>query len=196
EPVPGHFQRNPRTKLLHDPYIRDWVHYLVDDGLRCASWLSRYAAQNKYHIPDERHRSAFELAFDTNTPCYDYYHQTDPRRGQRFDTAMEGYFRLNAPTPLEEIIDLRALCPEDALVVDVGGGRGHHSLRLAQRYPRMRFIVQDYADKAPSSTSSIAPDPRLRERVSWTKHDFFGEQPVRGAAVYLLSHILMDHPDR
>lgn len=28
EPVPGHFQRNPRTKLLHDPYIRDWVHYL------------------------------------------------------------------------------------------------------------------------------------------------------------------------
>ncbi|RAH67384.1 S-adenosyl-L-methionine-dependent methyltransferase [Aspergillus aculeatinus CBS 121060] len=196
EPVPGHFQRNPRTELLHDPYIRGWIHYLVDDGLRCASWLSRYAAQNNYHIPDERHRSAFELAFDANTPCYDYYHQADPRRGQRFDTAMEGYFRLNAPTPLEEIIDLRALCPEDPLVVDVGGGRGHHSLRLAQRYPRMRFIVQDYADEAPSSASGIAPDPRLRERVSWTKHDFFGEQPVRGAGVYLLSHILMDHPDR
>ncbi|OJK00161.1 hypothetical protein ASPACDRAFT_42741 [Aspergillus aculeatus ATCC 16872] len=216
EPVPGHFQRNPRTELLQDPYIRDWIHYLsapsiylrdspatdppewnrVDDGLRCASWLSRYAAQNNYHIPDERHRSAFEMAFDTNIPCYDYYHQTDPPRGQRFDNAMEGYFRMNAPTPLEDIIDLATFCPEDALVVDVGGGRGHHSLRLAQRYPRMRFIVQDYADEAPSSPSSTTINPELRERVSWTKHDFFDEQPVRGAAVYLLSHILMDHPDR
>ncbi|RAH78050.1 S-adenosyl-L-methionine-dependent methyltransferase [Aspergillus japonicus CBS 114.51] len=195
EPVPGHFQRNPRTELLHDPYIRDWIHYLVDDGLRCASWLSRYAAQNDYHIADERHRSAFGLAFDTNTPCYDYYHQLDPPRGQRFGNAMEGYFRMNAPTPIEDIIAFPAVCPEDGVVVDVGGGRGHHSLRLAQRYPRMRFIVQDYANEAPSA-SSIDPDPGLRERVRWIKHDFFDEQPVRGAGVYLLSHILMDHPDR
>jgi len=32
---------------------------------------------------------------------------------------------------------------ESALVVDVGGGIGSTTLRLAERFPKLRFIVQD-----------------------------------------------------
>jgi 16S rRNA A1518/A1519 N6-dimethyltransferase RsmA/KsgA/DIM1 with predicted DNA glycosylase/AP lyase activity len=32
---------------------------------------------------------------------------------------------------------------EDALVIDVGGGIGSTTLRLAERFPKLRFIVQD-----------------------------------------------------
>lgn len=33
--------------------------------------------------------------------------------------------------------------PEDALIVDVGGGIGSTTLRLAERFPRLRFLIQD-----------------------------------------------------
>lgn len=32
---------------------------------------------------------------------------------------------------------------EDALIVDVGGGIGSTTLRLAERFPRLRFLIQD-----------------------------------------------------
>ena len=32
---------------------------------------------------------------------------------------------------------------EDALIVDVGGGIGSTTLRLAERFPKLRFIIQD-----------------------------------------------------
>ncbi len=32
---------------------------------------------------------------------------------------------------------------EGALVVDVGGGIGSTTLRLAQRFPKLRFVIQD-----------------------------------------------------
>ena len=32
---------------------------------------------------------------------------------------------------------------EDALIMDVGGGIGSTTLRLAERFPKLRFIIQD-----------------------------------------------------
>jgi 16S rRNA A1518/A1519 N6-dimethyltransferase RsmA/KsgA/DIM1 with predicted DNA glycosylase/AP lyase activity len=32
---------------------------------------------------------------------------------------------------------------DDALIVDVGGGIGSTTLRLAERFPKLRFIIQD-----------------------------------------------------
>jgi hypothetical protein len=33
--------------------------------------------------------------------------------------------------------------PQDALVVDVGGGVGSSSLELLKYYPQLRFVIQD-----------------------------------------------------
>jgi len=33
--------------------------------------------------------------------------------------------------------------PQDALVVDVGGGVGSSSLQLLKQYPQLRFVIQE-----------------------------------------------------
>jgi hypothetical protein len=75
-----------------------------------------------------------------------------------------------------------------ATLVDVGGGMGHHSRRLMGKFPQMRFIVQDH---------EVTPDNQLAQgEFRWQKHDFLTPQRFRGADVYLLNNVLMDHPDR
>lgn len=106
---------------------------------------------------------------------------------------MERYFHRSSQTPIEDYHNFGGL-PHGAIVVDVGGGRGHHAIRLASQYPHIHFINQDLDNKEP--TLKEARDNGKWLRVEWQKHDFFQEQPVQGASLYLLSHILMDNPDR
>lgn len=96
----------------------------------------------------------------------------------------------SAATTVESIFDFSQL-KSDALVVDVGGGKGHHSIRIAQQHPRMSFIVQDYGAEPPTVSTDI--DPKILERVKWQDHDFRTEQPVKEADLYLASCIMMDH---
>lgn len=83
-------------------------------------------------------------------------------------------------------------------VVDVGGGLGHISRALAEHtHPAAEtatFIVQDQPDIVDAG-QSILPE-HLSGRVRFEVHDFFTEQPVQGADVYLLSSVLHDWPDK
>lgn len=70
---------------------------------------------------------------------------------------------------------------------------GGMSLDLAKRFPQLQFIVQDrppVLEKARSVWSSELPMSLETERTKLMPHDFFTEQPVKGAAVYLMRYIL------
>ncbi|PYI14508.1 putative O-methyltransferase [Aspergillus japonicus CBS 114.51] len=178
EPSKETYALNANSTCLLNENFRSWIHYLVDDGLKMGSYLSVYAQNNSFKIPDGKHKTAFEMAFQS----------------RRFDSAMERYFHRSTQAPIEDIFNFDVLRP-GATLVDVGGGRGHHSLRLAMQFPQSSFTVQDFMCKKPT----IREEPAIAEamsRVTWQQHDFFEKQPVRGASLYLLSHILMDHTDR
>lgn len=66
-------------------------------------------------------------------------------------------------------------------------------MTLAEAFPKLHCIVQDYAGLEPQF-KSICP-PALQSRITFQQHDFFTPQPVKGASVYLLKHILHDWPD-
>lgn len=86
------------------------------------------------------------------------------------------------------------LLPDGSKVVDVGGSRGHVSVRIAEKSPGLRFVVQDNEGILEAGkVEGIAE--QVKERVEFMPHDFFTEQPVKGAEVYLLRFILHDHPD-
>ncbi|KAF2752500.1 S-adenosyl-L-methionine-dependent methyltransferase [Pseudovirgaria hyperparasitica] len=75
-------------------------------------------------------------------------------------------------------------------VVDVGGGFGHELSLFAEKSTRKpgRLVCQD-------QESVIATVPsELAVGVEFVAHDFFREQPVRGARAYLLKHICHDWP--
>lgn len=92
---------------------------------------------------------------------------------------------------VEELYDFSSL-PSHSKVVDVGGGRGQNSIRLARRFPELEFVVQDfYCDLKILDLESM--EQHVTERIQWQKHDFCAPQTIRGAEIYLLSQVLLDH---
>ena len=82
----------------------------------------------------------------------------------------------------------------ELLVVDVGGGQGHVSCALANHNPSVRCIVEDQQDAISQGEKNLATS--LKGRVNFRAHDFFAEQPVKNADVYLLRLILHDWSDK
>ncbi|KAI9674799.1 MAG: hypothetical protein M1817_001703 [Caeruleum heppii] len=76
-------------------------------------------------------------------------------------------------------------------VVDVGGGVGGLTLQLSQQYPSLNFVVQDRPSvlkQAETIWQKENPDALKQGRVKLMPHDFFQEQPVKGADVYWFRH--------
>ena len=78
------------------------------------------------------------------------------------------------------------------VVVDVGGGVGSVSVKLAECTEKMRFVVQDKESTVQEGRKALAQG--LRDRVAFMTHDFFQEQKVRGD-VYLFRWILHNWSD-
>ncbi|KAJ6256890.1 Pseudouridine-5'-phosphate glycosidase [Drechslerella dactyloides] len=125
-------------------------------------------------------------------PFYQYYDSEDPVRGARFSKGMAG--SLDNGTygmPVELVYSFEKL-GKAATIVDVGGGRGQNCIRLANLFPEMSFVLQDLYVNA-NSESLLHVPVDIRNRIKWQVHDFYDSQPVKGADLYLISQILMDH---
>lgn len=67
-------------------------------------------------------------------------------------------------------------------------------LQLLPVYPQLKFVVQDRLENVKQGEEEIfpreAPDAIPSGRVKFMAHDFFQENPVKGADVYWLRGIL------
>lgn len=117
-----------------------------------------------------------------------------------FDRGMEGISR--GGQRLQDT-DLRAfpwgaVLPRGATVVDVGGSRGHFARDLGGMNPSFRIVVQDLprvVEGLEREFGSGGGDGGGGGNVTYQAHDFFHEQPVVGADVYFLRHVMHNHPD-
>jgi sterigmatocystin 8-O-methyltransferase len=123
---------------------------------------------------------------------FDYYYSDDLDRGQRFGLGMAGTEVIKALT--EDIFPFDTL-PSRAKIVDLGGGRGQVSIRIAEKMPDMNFVVQDDEAILEAGQAEGVPE-EVKTRIEWMPHNFFEKQPVKSADVYLFRFILHDHPDR
>ena len=122
---------------------------------------------------------------------FEYYFTDDGPRSQRFALAMAGKEVIKTLT--EDIYPFESL-PHDAKVVDVGGGRGHASVRIAEKVPGIELIVQDDEAIVRAGQNEGVP-AEVKDRIQFMPYDFYNVQPVKGADVYLLRFVLHDHPD-
>ncbi|KAL8714648.1 MAG: hypothetical protein Q9220_001597 [cf. Caloplaca sp. 1 TL-2023] len=80
------------------------------------------------------------------------------------------------------------------ILVDVGGGLGHDLLAFHTAHshllPNGSLILQD----TPAVVSAISPSS-LPATIIAQPHDFFTQQPIRGARAYYLHTVLHDWPD-
>lgn len=153
-------------------------------------------------------QTAHNAARSTPEPFYAWLDSTaseaDPDRNLRavFDRGMEGISR--GGQRLQDT-DLRAFpwdaaLPPGATVVDVGGSRGHFARDLVEMNPSFRVVVQDL----PRVVEGLAEEFAISHgtgggegggNVTYQAHDFFDAQPVVGADVYFLRHVMHNHPD-
>ncbi|KAI3329076.1 sterigmatocystin 8-O-methyltransferase [Xylariaceae sp. AK1471] len=76
---------------------------------------------------------------------------------------------------------------DSALLVDVGGGKGHDLLAFHHNYPGQgQLVLEDLS----AVTDNIATG--LDPAIKVVSYDFFAEQPIKGARAYFYHHILHD----
>ncbi|KAI0028042.1 S-adenosyl-L-methionine-dependent methyltransferase [Vararia minispora EC-137] len=131
--------------------------------------------------------AAFNLSQRTATPYWAWLEAPgNEARLARFGCAMGG-------SQGWEEVALQALgdhpfpeLPDGAVVVDVGGGIGATTVRLAERFARLKFIVQDRA-----------PVCRLGEEALRARNPemLSSGRSVRAPAVFLVRTVCHDWPD-
>ena len=140
-------------------------------------------------------QTAWALRNEIGVPIYEHLAK-HPERAHRFGAGMR-YFAQGPGWDVAALIrgyDWGSLDVEGAVMVDVGGGQGAVSRRLAEATSHMRFVVQDLPGTVKDGRKALPGD--LAGRVEFVAHDFFEEQEVKGASVYFFRWILHNWSDK
>jgi 6-hydroxytryprostatin B O-methyltransferase len=192
-----------------DESLRDWVGFMTKYSSPMASRMTEATA--RWGDTTAKHQTAFNAAFETNLPWFEYVKVTP-----ELPSIFAGYMRAMSRSHglrmehLVEGFDWERL-GDDVVVVDVGGSTAQASIALANRFPRLKFVVQDLPEvvaKGPSivaeaetaiqrSSNENESYEKLSSRITFLAHDFFQPQPKPAGLVpvfYLLRKILHDWP--
>ncbi|KAJ5580532.1 o-methyltransferase domain-containing protein [Penicillium hetheringtonii] len=154
-----------------------------------------YFKEMKYQNITSTEYTPFHKAFNTDLNSFDWLVQ-HPEHFVPFQKVMtsiegsewtEGFELLD--TEVNKIPSTPAEPCERVFFVDVGGGHGHQSVLLRQKYPNLlgRLVLQDLP--------SVVKDLKI-EGVSIQPYNFFERQPVHDAKFYYLRRIMHDWPDQ
>ncbi|PWY64783.1 S-adenosyl-L-methionine-dependent methyltransferase [Aspergillus sclerotioniger CBS 115572] len=157
--------------------------------------IPKFLQQTNYRNPTNNHHSPFQLGIHTTHTFFEAL-ADNPVLSAQFNNHMSIYHkgRTSWMDPGFYPVDqLQGDCPlgkEDIFLVDVGGGKGHDLNELCTKWPTIpgRLILQDLP-------AVIAEATDLHPSIECMAHDFFTEQPVKGARAYFLHSILHDWPD-
>ncbi len=130
----------------------------------------------------------FALYQNTSRGLYDELRHY-PEREQRWTSAMSAIALRSDFDFILESFDWNSY--PNALIVDIGGACGTISECLALRLPGRRFTVQD-SDETLRHSVTV---PDVEDGLSFMAHDFFQEQPVKGADIYYFRNVFHKWPD-
>ncbi|KAF2735371.1 S-adenosyl-L-methionine-dependent methyltransferase [Polyplosphaeria fusca] len=156
--------------------------------------LPDYFAERGYQSPTNSIDCPFQYAIGTTLHSFDWV-ATNPIAQHSFNVSMTVRTQRSVDSKWFEVYPIERLIKEepvqDVFLVDVGGGIGHQTTDFKKHHPgvRGRLIVQDIA-------SVIESIENLPAGIEAMAADFFKPQPVRGAKVYFLAHVLHDWPDK
>ena len=189
----GHVQHTAVSRLLkEDPEAMDTVGFLVEDLAPASTKVIE--AQKTYPGSGDPHKTGFNIENNTSDPFYLELAKV-PERSRRFGGGMR-FMTRGSLYDINHLIngyDWAALDKTGGTVVDIGGGHGGVSRALADSTSNLRLIVQDLPGTVEEG-SKVLPE-HLKGRVEFMAHDFFAEQPVKGADVYFFRFILHNWSD-
>ncbi|KAH8692617.1 putative O-methyltransferase [Talaromyces proteolyticus] len=154
-------------------------------------WLKK----NGYEAPTDGKNCGMQLGFQTDLHFFEFL-AANPEYPVRFMNHMAAYHQ-GRPSwmdpgfyPVQERL-FDGLDKDAPLLVDVGGSTGHDLEEFRRKHPEVQgqFVLQDLPEVVQKAQQLISPEIKAME------HDFFKEQPVKGARAYFMHSILHDWPD-
>ncbi|OQE47057.1 hypothetical protein PENCOP_c001G01827 [Penicillium coprophilum] len=158
--------------------------------------LPAFLKKNKYQNPTSPTDTAFQMGYETDMGFFGHV-QKEPITAKQFNNHMSVYAqgRVRWVDPgfypvQEQLVDGVTIGKDDVLLVDVGGSFGHDLSDFRRKWPGApgRLVLQDL----PEVVVSVQD---LHPSIEVTGHDFFTEQPVKGARAYYMHSVLHDWPD-
>lgn len=193
EPTEGHVAHTSISKALAQvPMLHEWVTVSCEEiwppTTRLTDALVKWPASME---PDE---TAYNLASRSQGSFFQSL-TSSPERIETFSKAMALFKIMPGFDP--SVITRAQLWQSvaDGTVVDVGGADGAVAYDLVQTFASMKIVVQDLPHVIESACSAKMPSDLLR-RITFQAHDFFTEQTVVGADVYLFRMIFHDWSDK
>ena len=156
-----------------------------------AAKTPKYFKEVGYKSPTDPHDGLVQYAFQSKLQAFDLM-LSIPGMMRDFTTFMGNTMGARKYWvewyPVEERL-ISNLDGNSALVVDVGGGKGHDLEAFHKKFPNKgRLVLEDLPQVV-----EVAKD--VPQDVQRVPYDFFAEQPVKGARAYFYHHILHDWAD-
>ncbi|GJE83945.1 O-methyltransferase [Phanerochaete sordida] len=190
---------SPKSKHDGTTGIAAVIGHVTDEALKTGGYLEDALFDPKIAKSYDPTETAFNLAFNTKLSAWQWLETPEnAHRLTRFGLAMRGARQATSPDAILDGFGWKSLA-QDALVVDVGGGIGSQTVKIAQNNAHLRFVIQDrepVTKDAAVFVSSEVPGALESGRIKLQPHDFFAAQPVKNAAVFLLRNIIHDWPDK
>jgi SAM-dependent methyltransferase len=176
----GRFALTPIAELLrvdHPASLRDFLLLVGTDTY--ATWGELYRCV-------QTGQSGYEHLY--GMPSWQY-RQENPEANARFNTGMASLTSNLLARRIAEV----AIIPEEACVVDVGGGNGTLLATILTAHPSARGVLFDQPHVVEQAHAQVEA-AGVAGRCSIVGGDFFHELPTDGD-VYLLKNILHDWSD-
>ncbi|KAH8886740.1 S-adenosyl-L-methionine-dependent methyltransferase [Thozetella sp. PMI_491] len=199
EPLPGIIAHTAASRALNeDEALRNWIAFNAEEMFPAAGHVLE--AIEMYPEADLQTRTGFTFANGTADvePMFVTLGR-DAARARRMGRAMasltggEGY----EPKYLIDVVgggyDFSSLDAAGGVFVDIGGSHGFICLELAEVYKNLTFIVQDLPRTVESAPQPIHGDSQIASRIKFQAHDFFTEQPAKGADVFFFRWIFHNY---
>ncbi|KAI1667080.1 O-methyltransferase family 2 [Pyrenophora tritici-repentis] len=168
--------------IVKEPLLKDAFLMQADEMFRAAAEASQSIRESPFESSPEK--CGFYTKYGKST--YEWY-KTKPDKAKRFANAMAGLTQLDRQTKqLHEEFDWAKI---KGTVVDVGGGSGHVSLSLAQKFDHLHFVVQDASPVMLSQGESLWTGS-LKNRVQFKQHNYYEPQPVRDAGAFFIRQVV------
>ncbi|PTB61589.1 chlorophenol O-methyltransferase [Trichoderma citrinoviride] len=195
EPSPGYIAHTSSSRILaQDPALQAWVGFNSEDVFPAAGHVLQALRDHPQAISSTH--AGFNYAFNTvgQEPMFATLGK-DLARAKRFAQAMHSFSHGEGykVSYFVDNYDLSEVDKRGGTFVDIGGSHGFVSVELAKRWKNMKFIVEDLPKTIESAPQPISDDKTVADRISLQAHDFFQEQPVKGADVYFFRWIIHNH---
>ena len=184
------FAANRVTRVLAQPNVVGAEVHMSGVHIPVAQAIPSYLKTHKYQDISSTKDLPFQQALKTDLEPFEWMKQRpEQMKSLGHAMALDEVHSWVFSYPIEEEVGSFVPGPESALLVDIGGGFGQHSVFLKNKFPHLpgRIVVQDVP-------ATLAHAPKV-EGIEFSAYDFFTPQPIRGAKFYYMRHVLHDWSD-